>query len=283
MFRSLARPLLLALLAACLFFCGCTLFSLPAQAPASTPTGASASQTSLSTPSPTPRMGNPVWIFYQDFYDVVQTPLERLHGALETSPSQTVSVAHISGCIEGELLLSALESHITEGMMTLGLLLRSDSSSDTDPYASYASSVEGAFQGTGSIQYSSGIAMLDFRHTDGVQLTGTLSPYRLRYTHILADSDSIAHQVLLLRSPQGWMVRLEESNGNILVLRWDGETIGLYDLTGSVQTSQNNGLITFHNAADGYVRCWEYDGSALHMEHGSPGLDHLPDSVYTNP
>ena len=131
MFHSLTRPLLSALLAACLFFCGCSLFQ-PDQAPTPTPT-ASVSPASLPSPSPTPRIGNPVWIFYQDLYDAIDAPLNQLHEALAATPIQGADAAGDSACLDGELLLSALESRLTEGMMTLGLLLRSDSSSDTDP------------------------------------------------------------------------------------------------------------------------------------------------------
>lgn len=264
MFHSLTRPLLSALLAACLFFCGCSLFQ-PDQAPTPTPT-ASVSPASLPSPSPTPRIGNPVWIFYQDLYDAIDAPLNQLHEALAATPIQGADAAGDSACLDGELLLSALESRLTEGMMTLGLLLRSDSSSDTDPYASYSSSVEGAFQGTGSIQYSGSTAALRFQHTDGKQLSGTLTAYRLRYGATLPDAQAPVYQILILRAPQGWVIRLEESDGQILTLRWDGATLGLYDMTGAPPESNAEGFLTFHNAVDGYTRCWEWGDGALHLE-----------------
>ena len=264
MFHSLTRPLLSALLAACLFFCGCSLFQ-PDQAPPPTPT-ASVSPASLPSPSPTPRIGNPVWIFYQDLYDAIDAPLNQLHEALAATPIQGADAAGDSACLDGELLLSALESRLTEGMMTLGLLLRSDSSSDTDPYASYSSSVEGAFQGTGSIQYSGSTAALRFQHLDGKLLTGVLTDYRLRYAATLPDGQAPAYQILVLRAPQGWVVRLEESDGQILTLRWDGVTLGLYDMTGAPLESNDQGFLTFHNAVDGYARCWEWGDGALRLE-----------------
>lgn len=264
MFHSLTRPLLSALLAACLFFCGCSLFQ-PDQAPTPTPT-ASVSPASLPSPSPTPRIGNPVWIFYQDLYDAIDAPLNQLHEALAATPIQGADAAGDSACLDGELLLSALESRLTEGMMTLGLLLRSDSSSDTDPYASYSSSVEGAFQGTGSIQYSGSTAALRFQHTDGKQLSGTLTAYRLRYGATLPDAQAPVYQILILRAPQGWVIRLEESDGQILTLRWDGVTLGLYDMTGAPLESNDQGFLTFHNAVDGYARCWEWGDDALRLE-----------------
>lgn len=266
MFSSITRPLLSALLAACLFFCGCTLIQ-PAQAPAAT-AAASASPALLPTPSPTPRIGNPVWSFYQDLYDAIDAPLNQLHEALAAASLQGADGDAVSAYLEGELLLCALEARMTEGMMTLGLLLRSDSSSDTDPYASYSSSVEGAFQGSGSIQYSGSTAALAFQHTDGTQLTGSLTAYRLRYATALPDAEAPAYQILLLRAPQGWVVRLEESDGQLLALRWDGATLGLYDLTGAPQAEADDlqGFITFHNATDGYTRCWEYGGEGLCVE-----------------
>lgn len=264
MFHSLTRPLLSALLAACLFFCGCSLFQ-PDQAPTPTPT-ASVSPASLPSPSPTPRIGNPVWIFYQDLYDAIDPPLNQLHEALAAGSLQLADAAGVSACLEGELLLSALEARMTEGMMTFGLLLRSDSSSDTDPYASYSSSVEGAFQGSGSIQYSGSTGALSFLLTDGTQLSGALTAYRLRYAATLPDAESPAYQLLLLRAPQGWVVRLEESDGQILTLRWDGVTLGLYDMTGAPLESNDQGFLNFHNAVDGYARCWEWGDGALRLE-----------------
>ena len=210
MFHSLTRPLLSALLAACLIFFVAAPFFQPDQAPTPTPT-ASVSPASLPSPSPTPRIGNPVWIFYQDLYDAIDAPLNQLHEALAATPIQGADAAGDSACLDGELLLSALESRLTEGMMTLGLLLRSDSSSDTDPYASYSSSVEGAFQGTGSIQYSGSTAALRFQHTDGKQLSGTLTAYRLRYGATLPDAQAPVYQILILRAPQGWVIRLRKA------------------------------------------------------------------------
>ena len=65
---------------------------------------------------------------------------------------------------------------------------------------------------------------------------------------------------------QGWVIRLEESDGQILTLRWDGITLGLYDMTGAPLESNDQGFLTFHNAVDGYARCWEWGDGALRLE-----------------
>lgn len=276
------RYLLPALLVACLFFCAC---AAPAQE-----TGAPASESANNpagpapAPSPTSSTGNPVWLFYQDFYSAAQEPLDGLHAALAQSTAPEA--------IDGELLLSALEERLTEGMVSFGLLMSSEDGSSFGP--GYASNVEGAALGSGTILPKAGQAALSFAYTDGFTLTGSLTPYRLRYTRHApgqaapaaakpqeADPEAAAseetvpaeatpsrgdlvYSMLLLHAPQGWAAVLDLGGGPAYALRFSGEELGLYAIGYTApQGNVSAPLITYENCVEGARQSWLYTGGNL--------------------
>lgn len=251
--RSPLRALLPALLAACLFFCGCG--ALFPQAPVSAPASPAATPQPTPAPTPTPRVGNPVWLFYQDFYGAAQELLDGLHAVLAESEALEA--------LEGELLLCALEARLTEGMVSFGLLMSADTEASSLS-GNYASSVDGAAPGSGAIAYGGSVAALSFQYTDGTQLTGSLSPYRLRYSRQAPEAEAPAYTLLLLRSPKGWAARLETGAGDVSVLQCDGSVLGLYLLSEGAQEEPS--LITYETCAQGALRGWIWDGEALAIQ-----------------
>ena len=86
--------------------------------------------------------------------------------------------------LEGELLLCALESRMTEGMLSFGLCMRADTDA-AGITENYASSVDGAAQGSGSVyQNAEGSFTLSFQYTSGAVLTGRLEADVLAYSRM---------------------------------------------------------------------------------------------------
>ena len=262
--RQFFRFISLALLISgmCLFFCGCA-YLFPA-APSPSPTPAPSTPRPTLSPSPTPRAGNPVWLFYQDFYDAAQQPLDALHASLTQAASAPEEQAAM---LEGELLLCALEDRLTEGMMSFGLLLSADSNSTSSSRGSFSSSVSGAATGSGSIAYRGSIAELSFQYEDGASSSGSLSDYRLRYTYENAASET--YSILLLHAPQGWVAQLTTQEG-AYILRCAGSEIGLYVMPVRSATEEASpapsAVLNYENCILGYTHCWLLDGSTLSME-----------------
>ena len=258
MLRLLRGSFFLALLMACLFFCGCA--TLPSSGEVQ---GSQTEDTNPYTaPPPTPNasVGNPVWLFYQDFYSSVQAPLDELHGALAKSNDPEA--------LNGELLLGALEERLTEGMVTFGLLMSSDSSS-SEVYASY---VAGAATGNGTIT-ADGISYdLAFTYTDGTSLKGTLTPYRLRYSRQEPEKPT-SYSMLLLRAHQGWAAVLDLGGGPAYVLRSSGDETGLYAI-GYSQPQQSpaptpdSKLITYSTCIEGALQSWVLIDGSLAIASG---------------
>lgn len=248
--RSLWHPFPV-LLAACLFFCGCAAPLSDSRVPASV-SGAAEAQPAPES-APTPQSGNPVWLFYRDFYSCAQDLLDEFHGALALADSPEA--------LEGELLLSALEERLTEGMISFGLLMSADTGEPLSG-GNYASSVEGAAAGNGSITVKGSGASLSFTYADGAVLLGSLTPYRLRYTR-QAPEQAPEYSLLLLRSPKGWAAMLNPGNGPSYALRSGAEEIGLYALGYfAPQEAAAPGpapmLITYDTCAEGAVQSWLY-------------------------
>lgn len=247
--RLFTRPSLLALLAACLFFCGCSP-TVPTDAPAETAEPLPAPL----TPAPTPRSGNPVWLFYQDFYGNAQEALDGMHAALAASSDPQA--------LDGELLLSALEERLTEGMISFGLLMRADDGSQ-----GYASSVEGAALGSGSISTSDGEQYrLSFTYADGVSLTGSLTPSRLLYAR-QAPEQPPAYSMLLLRASEGWAAVLDLGSGPAYTLRYGAQTgeLGLYALSQQEGGAVSSAALTYDNCTLGALNSWLYQKDGLSM------------------
>ncbi len=250
MLRFPMRASLLALLAACLFFYGC---AAPVQETGAPPDAAPAPAQPSPAPSPTPRTGNPVWLFYTDFYSASQDRLDGLHAALAQSTDPTA--------IDGELILSALEERLTEGMVSFGLLMRAD-----DGGQGYASSVEGAAPGSGTINGQDGIYDLAFSYAEGgITLSGTLSPYRLRYSRQVPEQEAPAYSLLLLRAKEGWAAVLDLGGGPAYVLRCGGNELGLYAIAYGASPAAS-GPITYSNCAKGAAQSWVYAEGELTME-----------------
>ncbi len=251
MLRFPLPPFLPALLAACLFFCGC---AAPASDPGGSAPGSSAIP-ALAEPSATPASGNPVWLFYQDFYSAAQAPLDGLHNALAQSSQ--------AEALDGELLLSALEDRLTEGMVSFGLLMGAEEGSDN-----YASAVGGAANGAGSITREGSECKLSFLYADGAILSGALTPYRLQYSR---QGQSASYSLLLLRAPQGWAAVLDLGSGPAYVLRSAAQDIGLYAIAYSAPAESPAPtpaprLITYENCIEGALYSWVYAGGALIIE-----------------
>ncbi|MEA5060514.1 MAG: hypothetical protein VB049_10865 [Candidatus Pelethousia sp.] len=245
---------LLALLAACLFFFGCST-PLPESEDGSVAVSyAVADEEPTPAPVPTARSGNPVWLFYQNFYKAAQDQLDGFHEALAQSSAPEA--------LECELLLSALEERLTEGMVSFGLLM----SADTDislSYGDYASSVTGAASGSGTITTGDGgSAMLSFAYLDGDMLAGTLTPYRLRYARHAPDQ-TVVYTILLLRSKKGWAATLDAEGGPTYVLRCGENQTGFYAIgpsaaSAGVSPMPTPSVITYDNCVNGATQSWIY-------------------------
>lgn len=247
MLRFVWRTTIVALLAACLFFYGCTLKT--PETIVSANLDATPAPIAQVTPSPTPRVGNPVWLFYSDFYTVAQEQMDSLHDALAQSEDPSA--------IDGELLLSALEEHLSEGMVSFGLLMGADDGSAQV----YASDVEGAATGNGTITGKNGQYNLSFTYAqNSATLSGSLSPYRLRYSRQVPEQESPTYSLLLLRAKPGWAAVLNLNDGSSYVLRLAKGEVGLY-----VTSNDTPPPITFSNCIRGATRSWEYVNGELTM------------------
>lgn len=243
------RASLLALLAACLFFYGC---AAPAQETGAPADAAPAPAEPSPAPSPTPRTGNTVWLFYTDFYSVSQDQLDGLHAALAQSSDPAA--------IDGELILSALEDRLTEGMVSFGLLMQAD-----DDGQGYASTMEGAALGSGTISGKDGLYDLSFAYTEGgITLSGTLTPYRLRYSRQAPEQEAPAYSLLLLRAKEGWAAVLDLGGGPAYALRCGEAELGLYAI--AYGASAASGPITYANCAEGAAQSWLYANGELRMQ-----------------
>ncbi len=249
MLRFPRRASLLALLVVCLFFYGCA--AAPAQETGAGGDATPAPAQPSPVPSPTPRTGNPVWLFYDDFYSAAQEQLDGLHAALAQSSDPTA--------IDGELILSALEERLTEGMISFGLLMHEDDGQG------YASTVEGAALGSGTINGKNGLYDLAFAYTEGsVTLSGALTPYRLRYSRQVPEQEVPAYSLLLLHAKEGWAAVLDLGGGPAYVLRCGEAELGLYAI--AYGASAASGPITYSNCAEGAVQSWVYAKGELTME-----------------
>ncbi|MDR0840276.1 MAG: hypothetical protein LBN26_02670 [Christensenellaceae bacterium] len=153
-------------------------------------------------------LNNPVWQFYSVYYAGTRGPCEELHAALDNDASVAA--------LNGSLALCALESAVSEGMMSLGLLMGTDA-------GTYASDVQGAANGSGSIAAAEddGTQALSFLYEDGTALTGTLNEYQMEYVF----TGEPAYTLRLCKAAQGWAARLTYAEGGGYALRTSAQGI----------------------------------------------------------
>ena len=161
--------------------------------------------------------GNPVRSLYKKYLNTTEERSVLLQDALNGDASLV--------CTEASLQLWDHSARLSEGLLTLGWLLPTDS-------GEYASYISGTLAGSGTITAMTEAFLLHYAYADGKSISGTLQGNRLTYT-CYGPEETFLYRVTILGEDDAWL-SLTESEGTFTLVCFQSD---IRLLTGPVSAS----------------------------------------------